>query len=87
MKKVLIVLMLIVILFVFSSCGVGNRQTGIDTVQTFNRFKIVIGDEVIQGNVKQWRDYTDSDVIQIVAADGTVYLTHYRNVLMVRDKK
>ena len=34
-----------------------------------------------------WVDYEDSDVIQIVASDGTVYLTHYMNVLMVRDKR
>ena len=86
MKKIIGVILLIVMLFVLSSCMVGNRQTGIDTIQTFNRFTINFGGEVIQGTIKQWRDFEDSDVIQIVASDGTVYLTHYMNVLMVRDK-
>ena len=88
MKKVaLIVAILICLVFLLSSCGVGNRQTGIDTIQSFDRFTIIMGDDVIKGTVKQWRDYEDSDVIQIVASDGTVYLTHYMNVLMVRDKR
>ena len=86
-KRIIIFAILIAMIFILSSCGVGNRQTGIDTVQTFDSFTIDFGGEIIKGKIKQWRDFEDSDVIQITAPDGTVYLTHYMNVLMVRDKR
>ncbi len=87
MKKIILVILLVAILFTATACTVGNRQVGIDTAQSFNRFKIVFGGDVIDGNIKVWRDYDDSDVVQITASDGTVYLTHYMNVLMMRTSK
>ena len=87
MKKVILVLMLVAMVIVLCSCKVGNRQVGVDTVQTFDRFKIIFGNEVIEGRVATWRDFEDSDVIQITNSDGVVYLTHYMNVLMWRNKR
>ena len=87
MKKIILVCMLVVMVVVLASCSVGNRQVGMDTIQTFDRYKIVIGDEVIEGTIKAWRDFDDSDVVQIMDYNGTVYLTHYRNALIVRDPR
>lgn len=84
MKKLILAILLAAILFTATACTVGNRQVGIDTVQSFDHFKIIFGDSTIEGKIKAWRDFDDSDVIQIVSTDGTVYLTHYRNVLMTR---
>lgn len=36
--------------------------------------------------VRQWRDYDNSDQIQIIGTDGTVYLTHAVNVVLVKEK-
>lgn len=87
MKKIILVCMLVMMVVVLASCSVGNRQVGMDTIQTFDRYKIVIGDDVIEGTIKTWRDFDDSDVVQIMDSNGTVYLTHYRNALIVRDPR
>jgi len=79
MKKVLLVAAL---LGVFTLTGCGNRQV-IDTNWTFTKAKIVIGNETIEVNVKSWRDYQNDTQIQIVAEDGTVYLTDKVNVLLI----
>ena len=87
MKKIILVAFLIAIAFVLASCTIGNRQVGMDTVQSFDRYKIVIGNDIIEGRIKAWRDFDNSDVVQVTDTDGTVYLTHYKNVLIVRDAR
>ena len=84
MKKLIVIILLVVMMVILSSCGVGNRQTGWDTIQTFDTFVIVLGDNVIRGTIKMWRDFEDSDVIQITDTAGNTYLTHYMNVIMKR---
>lgn len=37
--------------------------------------------------VRSWRDYENGDAVQIVDADGTVYLTHYCNVVLVKGER
>jgi hypothetical protein len=61
--------------------GCGNK-TVLDTKYTFNKAKIYIGNEVIELEVAQWKDYDDSDQIQIIDKNGKVYLTHASNVLL-----
>lgn len=86
-KRIVLALILITMVAILTGCSVGNRQVGMDTIQTFDRYKIVIGEDVIEGRIKAWRDFDDSDVVQIMDYDGTVYLTHYRNALIVRDPR
>ena len=87
MKKVILIVLLVAVVALLTACSVGNRQVGMDTVQTFDTFKILFGDQVIEGRIKTWRDFNDSDVIQITDSSGKTYLTHYMNVLMVRNKR
>jgi hypothetical protein len=80
MKKGLLVLLLAGSIIL---AGCGNRQL-IDTKWTFNKAKISIGNEIIEVEVKSWLDYENGDTsIQIVAKDGTVYLTDKKNVLLI----
>ena len=80
-KIVVLVLVLVAAVFILSSCG--NRQVGIDTNQSFNKAYINIGTEWITVDVKGWRDFDNGDEIQVVAKDGTVYLTHYCNMVLM----
>ena len=89
MKKILIAVMLIVLLFVFAGCEnahkTGNRITGGKDVQTFTGCYIVLGGkEIVRGSVTQWRDYDNSDTVQVLV-NGKYYLTHYTNVVLVAD--
>jgi len=79
MKKKLMILLLITG-FIFTGC---NRQI-IDTSWNFNKAKIIIGTEVIEVDVKQWKDYEDT-TIQIISEDGKVYLTDLKNVILIKE--
>ena len=86
-RAITLIIVAIVCLFILSSCHVGNRQTGMDTIQTFDRYIIEIGGDVYKGNIKSWRDFENSDVVQVVSTNGEVYLTHYSNAMLVRNKR
>ena len=78
----------LVVLITCTGCGqhtTGNRVTIGKDVQTFNYAYIRLGEKDIkEGYVTQWRDYDDSDAVQIMI-DGKYYLTHYSCVVMVAD--
>jgi hypothetical protein len=40
------------------------------------------GGDVVEGKLDSWFDYEDSDVVQVVI-NGTSYLTHYENVVLI----
>ena len=87
-KYLLLIIVLVVCLFVFTGCGerkTGNRITGGRDVQTFTYAYVVLGGkEIVRGAITQWRDYDDSDVVQVLI-NGKYYLTHYSNVVLVAD--
>ena len=89
-KITAIVLVMITCLLILSSCNenyykTGNRITGGKDVQTFTYAYVVLdGQEIVRGAITQWRDYDESDVVQILI-NGKFYLTHYSNVVMVAD--
>ncbi len=57
----------------------GCNRTIIDTTWAYKYADINgIGTVV----VSSWTDFENSDMVQIKAADGTVYLTHSVNVIM-----
>jgi len=81
MRKIItIVLAVIMLLAVLCSC---NKQI-IDTTYKFDRAIISLPDgELIRGNVQSWKDY-DGDQIQ-VKIDGTTYLVHSSQIVMIAD--
>lgn len=68
------------IIFVCALLTGCNAQI-IDTNYTFNK---AIIEGVGEVDVRTWCDYEDSDAVQITATDGTVYLTHYSNVILIK---
>ena len=81
MKKFILLAICAILVLILSSCG--NRSVGIDINQTFSSAYVRVGDSWKFVNVRSWRDYSDGDVVQIVATDGTVYLSHYSNMVLV----
>lgn len=84
MKKRTISLILVGILLLLSllcmSCG--NRQL-VDTVWTFEEAYIQLpGDKTIHGKIESWKDFDNSDMIQ-VTINGKTYLTHSCNVVLM----
>lgn len=87
-KIVLIVVLFIAAVMVLTSCDskqVGNRVIAGKDVQTFTYAYIRLGDKaIVEGYINQWRDYGNSDTVQIMI-DGKYYLTHYSCVVMIAD--
>ena len=83
MKKI-VVLLLLVALVAALFCGC-NQQL-IDTTWSFERAIIYSpsGEVVAEGEVSSWKDYENSDSVQVVI-DGKSYYTHLSNVVLISD--
>ena len=80
MKKLLI---LFYAMLVLSGCG--NKQY-IDLNRDYNKAIIKLQNgEVAEVEVKQWRDYENSEQIQVISMDGKVYLTSSYNCTLIKE--
>ena len=89
MKKIVLAILLAVLAITLCACSdtvtKGNRVTYGKDMQTFTYAYIRLGDkDIAEGYITQWRDYDDSDTIQIMI-NGRYYLTHYSCVVMIAD--
>ena len=58
----------------------------LDTTYEFDKAYVAIpGKDAVSGKVESWRDYDDSDMVQVVI-NGTTYYTHGSNVVLVQSK-
>ena len=81
MKKKIVALVLVVLMFVCVLCSC-NRQI-IDVTYKYNYAYIELpGGKVVEGKLDSWYDYENSDVVQVVI-NGVSYLTHYENVVLI----
>lgn len=82
MKKI-ICLLLVVLIAVGLFCGC-NMQV-IDITYSYEYAYVALPNgEWVEGKLTGWKDYENSDVVQIVI-NGKTYLTHYENVVLVSD--
>jgi ribosomal protein S1 len=80
-KKIATLLAAVMMLICLSGC---NRQV-FDTTYKYDRAIISLPNgEVIDGKVQSWRDYENSDQIQ-VKIDGVTYLVHSSNIVLIAD--
>lgn len=79
MKKFLLGALAVAAIFALAGC---NAQV-IDTTWKFDRAMISLPDgSVVSGKVESWKDYENSDQIQ-VKIGSTTYWTHAQNVVMI----
>ena len=45
-------------------------------------FKYATIDGIGKIEISSWRDYENSDMMQVTGKDGTVYLTHSSNIIL-----
>lgn len=87
-KPIFVAVMLILYILILAGCSeikTGNRIMSGRDVQTFTYAYIQLGpDRIKEGYVTQWRDYENSDTVQVLV-DGKYYLTHYTNVILIAD--
>jgi hypothetical protein len=81
MRKIILALLVLALaLGVLSGCN----KTVIDTTYTFNHAFVALPDgSCVDGPIRSWKDWGDSDMIQVTFTDGTVYYTHSSNVVLI----
>lgn len=80
---IFVVLICIALIFCLTGCNVGYNKQVVDLNYNFSHAIIFLPNgEKIEGKVQSWNDYDQSDMMQ-VKIDGTVYLTHSSNVILM----
>lgn len=64
--------------------GCGNRDM-FDTNYTYTKAITYLGNERIEIEIKQWKDY-EGEQIQIIGTDGKTYLVSSFNTMLIREK-
>ncbi len=77
MKKTIILIAVLVIFL--SGCNVQI----IDTTWKYDKAYINVGNETIICEVSSWKDYENSDMIQVRCKDGRSFLGHSSAIILV----
>ena len=86
-KIIIALFVLICCLVLFAGCEakMGNRIVNGRDVQTMTYGYIQLGgNKIAEGHITQWRDYDNSDVVQVLIG-GKYYLTSYTNAVLIAD--
>ena len=82
--KVLMAILIIIIMAVLIN---GCNMQIVDTKWSFDYAYIDLGNgNIIEGHVDSWKDWNDSDMIQVTMFDGKTYFTHSSNVVLIKSK-
>ena len=82
MKKIIITLLVVAMLATMVGCG---NMDMVDTVYTYDRAIIQLANgDIVEVDIAKWRDY-DGEQVQIIAEDGTVYLTSTYRCDLIKD--
>lgn len=83
LKISVLVIMIIVMMFILTGCN----QTIIDTNYSFDRAIVVLNDGTkMEIQIKEWKDYSDGEQLQIKGKDGKTYLVSSFNTILIKDK-
>lgn len=81
-KRIGLIALLVAMLFTLCACG--NRDHW-DTVHTYDTVIVQLADgSVVKGKCQNWRDYENSDMVQ-VKVDGKTYLVHSMNCSLIAE--
>lgn len=83
MKRIIAAL-LIVAALMFTICACNYQM--VDLVYQYDYAIISCGGSTMKIPIQSWRDYEDSEQIQITATDGTTYLVSSMNCILVKEK-
>jgi uncharacterized lipoprotein NlpE involved in copper resistance len=77
MKKTL--LLIFAFVFILSGCNVQI----IDTTWKYDKAYIYVGSETIICEVSSWKDFKESDMLQVRCKDGRTFLGHSSVIILV----
>lgn len=85
MKKILaFILAFVLVLSLAGIAWADFNMSLFDTKYSFNYAYVGIPNGgIIKGEVKSWKDWDDSDMLQVTFVDGSTYYSHSSNILLV----
>ncbi len=72
-------LLVVVFVFILSGCNVQI----IDTTWKYDKAYINVGSETIICEVSSWKDFENSDMLQVRCKDGRTFLGHSSVIILV----
>lgn len=78
------ILALVMGIFLFAT---GCNMQVVDTTWRFNAAMVkgIGSNEWTKVSISSWKDYPESDVVQIKTTDGKSYVTHYCNIILIKE--
>lgn len=89
MKKFFAIVLLVVMCLTLVGCGAsstggtGYNKTIFDLKYNFKTAYIALPDgSMIKGTIQSWKDWDDSDMLQVTLENGHTYYTHSSNIVL-----
>ena len=88
MKKILaLILAFALTLSLAGSAWADFNMTLFDTKYSFNYAYVGLPNgKTIEGKVKSWKDWDDSDMLQVTFVDGSTYYSHSSNIVLISNE-
>lgn len=85
MKKILaFILVLVLVLSLAGSAWADFNMSLFDTKYSFNYAYVGLPNgKTIEGEVKSWKDWDVSDMLQVTFVDGSTYYSHSSNIVLI----
>lgn len=86
--SILLALFILAGTLMFITKAEAYNATWFDTTYHFDKAWIYMPDgSVVIGEVESWKDWEDSDAVQVKIKNGGTYYTHLSNVVLMAKKK
>ena len=67
--------------------GTGYNATIFDTKYHFDKAYVTLPNgKSVEGMVQSWKDWDDSDMLQVTFTDGRTFYTHGSNIVLVAER-
>lgn len=88
MKKIIVIVIVIAIVFALVGCSVSGFNKQIIDLQYEYKYAIIQrydGEQLLE--ITSWRDYDNSEQLQLIDTDGRVWLVNSYNTILLSEKE
>ena len=84
MKKISAFILVLILILSLSISAYAYNKSIFDTKYHFNYAYVGLPNgKTIEGKVQSWKDWEDSDMLQVTFEDGITYYSHSSNIMLV----
>ena len=84
MKKIFAFILAFILILSLSISAYAYNKSIFDTKYHFNYAYVGLPNgKTIEGEVQSWKDWEDSDMLQVTFEDGITYYSHSSNIMLV----